>query len=263
MIPRLSYLICATPRCGSNLLCEALENTGLAGIPGEYFWDEAHWTGKWGTASFTDYLHEVIRRSTTQNHVFGTKVMWGYFDAFVSRVRETPEYGRQDDAYHESLERLFPDLCYIWITRRNKVRQAVSFWKSLQTLVWWRKSGIDSPQPRKMPEYRFEAIDRFVQEIVMHEAAWQAYFDRHAIVPFTVVYEDLASAYEETALKILDWFGVSYPPDLVFGPRLLQKQADAVSEIWVERYREEKRERGRPGVPYSPFPESAWSHRPD
>lgn len=263
MSPRLSYLICATPRCGSNLLCEALENTGLAGIPAEYFWDEAHWTRKWGTASYTDYLHEVIKRSTTQNQVFGTKVMWGYFDAFVTRVRETSEYGRGNRSAHELLDRLFPCLRYIWITRRDKVRQAVSFWKSLQTLVWFSKAGIDPTPPRKEPEYRFEAIDHFVQEIVMHEAAWQAYFDRHVIVPYSVIYEDLVSTYEETALKILDWLGVSNPPDLVFGPRLLQKQADDVSEIWVDRYRQEKREREQSGAPYSPFPETAWNHKQD
>ena len=263
MSPRLSYLICATPRCGSNLLCEALENTGLAGVPREYFWDEAHWTRKWGTARYSDYLHEVIKRSTTKNRVFGTKVMWGYFDAFVSRVRETPEYGRRNRSAHDLLECLFPGLRYIWITRRDKVRQAVSFWKSLQTLVWFSKAGIDPPPPLKEPVYSFEAIDHFVQEIVMHEAAWQAYYDRHTIVPFAVIYEDLASAYEATALKVLDWLGVSCPPDLVFGPRLLEKQADDVSEIWVDRYREEKRKRGRPGAPYSPFPETAWSRMQD
>lgn len=37
MEPHRSYLICATPRCGGYLLFEALENTGLAGNPGEYF----------------------------------------------------------------------------------------------------------------------------------------------------------------------------------------------------------------------------------
>lgn len=263
MIPRISYLICATPRCGSNLLCEALENTGHAGIPGEYFWDETHWIRKLGTASYTGFLHEVIKRSTTKNRVFGTKVMWGYFDDFVSRVRKTTEYGRKNGSSHELLEQLFPGLRYIWITRRDKVRQAVSFWMSLQTLVWWRKAGIDPPPPRRQPEYHFEAIDHFVQEIVMHEAAWQVYFDRHAIVPFTVIYEDLASAYEATALKILDWLDVTYPQDLVFGPRLMQKQADDVSEIWVDRYLEEKREREQSDTPYSPFSESTWRHEPD
>ncbi|MCP4417029.1 MAG: hypothetical protein GY805_10425 [Chloroflexi bacterium] len=37
IIPAISYLICATPRSGSTLLCEALRNTNLAGNPDEYF----------------------------------------------------------------------------------------------------------------------------------------------------------------------------------------------------------------------------------
>src|SRR5438309_9224996 len=32
-----SYLVCATPRSGSTLLCETLEATGVAGRPREYF----------------------------------------------------------------------------------------------------------------------------------------------------------------------------------------------------------------------------------
>jgi len=35
--PALSYLICATPRSGSTLLCVALDDTGIAGHPAEHF----------------------------------------------------------------------------------------------------------------------------------------------------------------------------------------------------------------------------------
>jgi trehalose 2-sulfotransferase len=35
--PELSYLICATPRSGSTLLCAALDDTGIAGHPEEHF----------------------------------------------------------------------------------------------------------------------------------------------------------------------------------------------------------------------------------
>jgi LPS sulfotransferase NodH len=37
MKPRLSYLICATPRSGSTLLSEALSDTEIAGRPEEHF----------------------------------------------------------------------------------------------------------------------------------------------------------------------------------------------------------------------------------
>jgi LPS sulfotransferase NodH len=35
--PTCCYLVCATPRSGSTLLCEALATTGIAGNPKEYF----------------------------------------------------------------------------------------------------------------------------------------------------------------------------------------------------------------------------------
>jgi len=35
--PAISYLICATPRSGSTLLCSALDDTGIAGHPEEHF----------------------------------------------------------------------------------------------------------------------------------------------------------------------------------------------------------------------------------
>ena len=37
MKPDCSYLVCATPRSGSTLVCHALEETGVAGRPEEYF----------------------------------------------------------------------------------------------------------------------------------------------------------------------------------------------------------------------------------
>jgi len=35
--PERSYLVCATPRSGSTLVCKALRETGVAGKPEEYF----------------------------------------------------------------------------------------------------------------------------------------------------------------------------------------------------------------------------------
>src|ERR671929_206844 len=42
--PRLTYLVCATPRSGSTLLCDVLTRTGVAGRPQEY-WEALPATG--------------------------------------------------------------------------------------------------------------------------------------------------------------------------------------------------------------------------
>src|SRR3954470_2815516 len=36
-VPGVSYLVCATQRSGSTLLCELLNATEVAGVPDEYF----------------------------------------------------------------------------------------------------------------------------------------------------------------------------------------------------------------------------------
>src|SRR3954470_5825583 len=41
-LPTRSYLVCATPRSGSTLLCHLLDQTGVAGHPEEYFEDLRH-----------------------------------------------------------------------------------------------------------------------------------------------------------------------------------------------------------------------------
>lgn len=258
MKPSVSYLICATPRCGGYLLFEALENTGLAGIPGEYFWDDKEWAKKFGATDYADFLNKVIENSTTPNGVFGTKLMWGYFENFIGKVRQTPQFIGCDLSSYAVLSELFANLNYIWIMRRDKIRQAVSLWKGLQTCIWWQRVGEPIPVLEKEPEYNFDAIDYLVQEIVFHEAAWQTYFTQYDITPFTVIYEDLALHYESTALRIMDWLNISYPENLVFGERRLLKQADIVSEDWVQRYRAEKEKREVKMERSSPFSMSSW-----
>ena len=174
--PRVSYLICATPRCGGYLLFEALENTSLAGIPGEYFWDDKEWTKKIGATDYADFLTKVIENSTTPNGVFGTKLMWGYFENFIGKVRQTPNFLGRDLSPYSVLSEIFPNLNYIWIMRRDKVRQAVSLWKGLQTCIWCKRVGDAIPILEKEPEYHFEAIDYLVQEIVFHEASMACVF---------------------------------------------------------------------------------------
>lgn len=185
--------------------------------------------------------------------------MWGYFENFIRKVLQTPRFKGRNLSPHALLTELFPNLNYIWIMRRDKVRQAVSLWKGLQTLIWWQRTGAPLPELKKDPEYDFEAIDYFVQEIVFHEAAWQAYFTRYGLAPFTVIYEDFVPAYEATALRIMDWLNISYPQNLVFGSRRLQKQANGISEDWVKRYRADKQKRESAKETYSPFRITSWN----
>ncbi len=130
-----SYFICASPRTGGSLLCEALESTRIAGRPQEYFeptTDQA-WFDRLGARSHAEYFPKVLTFGSTPNGVFGAKVIWPQFEHLTAALRLNDKSGMCD---RDRLARTFPDLRYIFLTRSDKVRQAVSYDRAIQTDVW-------------------------------------------------------------------------------------------------------------------------------
>lgn len=231
-LPTSSYLICATPRSGSTLLCEALRNTELAGNPDEYFGSVhiARWSDEWQVTTQEDYLSKVLEHGTGANGVWGGKVMRRYWSEFISMLTQALGVAGVSDA--DLLNQAFPNLRYVFITRRDKVRQAVSWLKFIQGQAWyWTNS---QPQVMENLDFHPEIIRQFMAETEANETAWRAFFAEASIEPFIVTYEELVTAYEETAKAILAFLGVEVPANLVFGERRLKRQADALSETWVE-----------------------------
>src|SRR5438093_9935154 len=81
MRPSSSYIVCATPRSGSTLLCEYLMLTGVAGYPSEWFLPQGHvlaadMFGVQATFESPGYFEELLSKASTPNGVFGVKMMW-------------------------------------------------------------------------------------------------------------------------------------------------------------------------------------------
>lgn len=232
----LHYMICATPRSGSTLLCEALRNSGLAGNPDEYFgpMHVARWNKKWQTKSDREYLEKVLKEGQGDNGVWGGKVMRLYWQNFIMQLEGA--FGGSQIPEIELLNACFPGLRFVWITRRNKVRQAISWMKFIQGMAWfWEK---DNPQVLPELEFRPEVITQFITQTAIHEAAWLSFFQQSGVQPFIVVYEDFVNSYEKTATDILNYLGISHLTPLAFGERRMRKQSDSLTEKWVQRYLE-------------------------
>jgi len=137
---------------------------------------------------------------------------------------------------NEVLNRCFPNLRYVWVTRRNKVRQAISWMKFLQGAAWYWEE--EEPQKIKNLEFKPDVIREFIVQTVSHETAWQEYFRENEIRPYIVVYEDFVTGYEKTAMELLKYLGIYCHQEIVFGERHLKKQADTLTEEWVRKYLE-------------------------
>jgi LPS sulfotransferase NodH len=113
------------------------------------------------------------------------------------------------------------------------VAQAVSWAKALQTHYWHPDEAVEpGGQP---PHYDEELIGRLVAGIEKFQADWTLWFAAQNIVPYRVVYEDLAADPLGTAHGVLDHLGLRMPPgrQLVIGHR---RQADHVNADWAARF---------------------------
>ena len=276
MKPERSYIVCATPRSGSTLVCKALRETGVAGRPEEYF-EALRSTGRprspeqyfagvddrsifdelgegqasapppaWSRTAYDRYLEWAMQAGTTDNGVFGAKLMWQYLGDFVGLLRNIPEYSELPLA--ELLPAAFPNLTFVRVVRANKIRQAVSLWKAVQTASW-SDSG-DSPSPDEGPAYRaflqshkpqlrfhYRAISHLLEQTLAAEASWDAFFEHTHVKPVLVLYENFAADYEQSTLNILERLELQPPADFSPQPRM-RSQTDNINDDWAKRFSE-------------------------
>lgn len=279
--PDRSYLVCATPRSGSTLVCQTLIRTGVAGRPEEYFealrssgvprrpeeyfhgvgdrtifdhlaersqnFDPSPRSPLWGRTAYDRYLDWVFEAGTTSNGVFGAKLMWGYIEDFVSLLRNIPEY--RDVPMADILSEVFPDLTFVRVVRANKIRQAVSLWKAVQTATWRDESSSNGDQPENIdasyrgfvnehrPALRFHygAIKHLLDQLLQQEAAWDAFFEHSRIKPVFVLYENFAADIETSTRNVLGKLDIEAPDDLHLETKM-KRQSDGINDDWARRY---------------------------
>lgn len=283
--PRRCYLVCASQRSGTTLLCETLEATGVAGVPREYFeelketgvprrpreyfWGlrspevirllpaeseldrEAERRGSWSRDDYAEHFRAALRAGTTPNGVFGAKVMWSYFPDFLELMRGIPRFAGMGDG--SLLGNAFPELSYVFISRSDKVRQAVSLWRALQSWVWRKSAGSppEEPTPQRQVVYSFDAIDHLLEQLRRQEDAWRGFFFRIGQRPLALYYEDLATDPDAAVTRVLDKLGLQreHAADGVNpvapAPRAIGRQSDEISESWVQSYLEDVSRRWR------------------
>ena len=219
------------------MLCHALEDTGVLGVPAEYFHrgDEGFWRGRWGAATEEAFLQALRDRPVTANGVWGSKMMWNYFADAVARLHAWPRLGVPSDAADpDVLAAAFPGVRYVWLRREDKLRQAISLWRAGATGQY---ALGDGEQPAPPPPFDRDAIARLVRWAEEGEAGWRGWFAAHSITPFEIVYEDMTRGLTTVVRDLAAFLGVALPTGL--GPVCprLRRQVDHQTERLVEQFR--------------------------
>jgi len=249
--PDRAYLVLATARSGSTLLCETLRETGVAGRPLEHFEVFAPTSlprqpreyfhgvtdpeildllaplepGTPAVQTPEEWWERILREGTGDNGVWGGKLMWAHTGDLLRRTRGLPGFGDADLA--TTLRALLRDPDLILMVREDKVAQAVSLWRAVQTETWRRSDTPDRAV------YRFAGINHLREQLERDEAAWRAWLARNNLQHYQVRYSELAADPAGVVAGILRFLGLRCeapvePP--------VQRQGDSRSADWAARY---------------------------
>jgi trehalose 2-sulfotransferase len=242
-----SYIIAATPRSGSTLLCDLLSGTGIAGQPQSYYRREdiMDYARTWGVpppdqigdvAFERAYLEAVRRAGTAQTGIFGLRVMWVTMPQLSARLRIIHPDPRDDAALFDTA---FGKPRYIHLSRQDKVAQAISLLKAEQSGLWHRAADGTERERSAPPAplvYDADRLASLVRVLETGDAAWNAWFARHGIQPLRLTYEALAATPRAALAQVLSALGLD-PRLAASADTMTAKLADETSVAWARRFR--------------------------
>lgn len=227
------------------MLSAGLASTLVAGNPREWFnvLEEQTQRARWhleeaDDLSYSSYFHHVLKSATTINGVCGLKFHYYQVTDFVRNMGSIEKY--RGLPVNDLFSAAFPDARYIWLTRRDKARQAISYHRACQTNEWWVLNDA-APGPHAAAgvgkaTYDAAKIAVLEQLLVNHDLGWQRFFEKSAIEPLILTYEDLDADYTASIVKVLNWLQIPNVPAISIRPTRFIRQSDSQSEEWLARY---------------------------
>lgn len=221
LLPQLAdrgYVICATPRSGSNYLCQVLASTGQLGNPLEYF-------NTPGRQRHTDPNYpkdpraqiDIVRSmGATPNGIYAAKVL----PVQYYRVR------KKVDLFHE-----LPNLKFVRLRRRDLLGQAISAVRAEQT-----GQITASDRARKEPIYDAQDIRHSIRAVQARESIWDQVMLEFGVQPLTFEYEDVMRDPQAAVDQVAALMGLAASPPL--NPALVRVtvQRDRETEAWRQRF---------------------------
>jgi len=215
------YVVCATPRCGSNFLCQLLASTGVLGDPREYFnpTGRRHYDGDPGYPDDPRaQLGRVLTTGRTGNGVYGVKI----------HPFQLGELGDVDPLAE------LPRLHVVRMQREDRLGQALSWARAQRTGRFRSSDPVAEPVA-----YDRDAVTAALEFLVDQEAEW----DRRLAVggvcglpTLTVTYEELVADPPATVARVARLVGVRGRVDVDPAQVTVAVQRDAETEDWRRRY---------------------------
>jgi LPS sulfotransferase NodH len=228
--PELTYLLASVPRAGSTHFSHILWRTGCLGAPLEYLnFDPA---GPYAFAAASpeaqlELWRSVLRRRCSSNGVFGLKA----FPLQLQQLQRTNP-ALLADVLATVLPRDRPRYV-VYLRRRNRVAQAVSYARASMSGVWRKEQESDGAPPLTYSQEQLEAAER---GIAFQEDVWARMFHDLRIEPLAIWHEDVLANPAAAASAVAEFLGVTLDPTAAVDVPQIVKQSVGDASAWAERY---------------------------
>lgn len=228
--PELTYLLATMPRAGSTYFSHVLWRTGCLGAPLEYlnFLPASPYGFAAGSPRAQQELwRSLLHRRCSPNGVFGLK-------AFPAQLQELD--GSNPALLRDVLATIVPRdrvRRVVFLRRRNKVAQAVSFARAAMTGIWRKEQEGINQAP---PDYSQHLVKSAEREIAVQENAWSHMFRDLRIEPLSVWHEDVLADPTEAAQQVADYLGVTIDPASSLKVPEIRKQSQGDSQSWIDQF---------------------------
>ena len=246
-MPFSAYVICATPRSGSTLLCDLLRQSG-AGQPNSYLrsQDISYWARLWGVRGRNTpsdpvfnraYLAAMIDAGRGPTEIFGLRLMW----QSVSEAAERFNAAIRKADLLTQFQQAFGSTLLIHLSRKNMEAQAVSLVRAQQTGLW--HVSVDGPErertaPPQPPVFNEGRLREAYDMLVASDLSWHNFFSQRNILPLQLWYDELAADPREIVADLL--FALGHDRSRAANPSpQTAKMADHTSFDWMRQLKKE------------------------
>jgi len=194
---RTRLLILSTPRSGSSLFCDVLNQSGQTGWALEWFHPllleaQAELLGT-QQLNFSDYFKTLLCKTVSPQGVFSFKLHIDHYQSLKDQGVDFTQF-KFDRVYY--------------IFRQQKLEQAHSFAKALQTRQWRHNYSADKTGVTVTPEQMLQALYSLNHNEDLYQRDWRGRVDREFF------YEDFSQLQQTTAFnQVFEDLGLSPPTE--------------------------------------------------
>lgn len=245
-----TYILCTSPRSGSTLLTTLLRATGVAGHPASWFHDLSlqGWADGLGVplpeGNAADQAATLIETAQQKGRaggpLFGLRLQRQSAPFFLQILGQLHPEAPGDLS---RIRARFGETRFLYLSRQDKVAQAVSYMRAVQSGLWHRAadgSELERLAPHRDPHYDAAFLSEWVATFTGYDHAWRAWFAAERITPLALTYEDLSRDPLRCLGQVLGHLDRDPHQAQLVSPGV-QILSDSQSADWIARFKREAR----------------------